>query len=200
MNQQLPHCFENPNDPGGLQFLPSSPLVTSIGHGLSQGNLGPQPLAFLAAQHLTYYRPGFSLRQLVATGTGLKSWLFAAIKLMSPQFPVAADVEGSVQEGLSILRDRLPQPSKDELARAVSKLLQSKTALDLKRWVGAVDLTADRVGFLLANDLETALEVVRANDDGHAERAQRRLKELVLFAIGRPYLELRARLQIDLQA
>jgi tetratricopeptide (TPR) repeat protein len=200
MNQEAPPCFENPNDPGGLQFLPSIPPGCSIGLGLSRGDVGPQPLAFIAGQHLTYYRPGFTLRQLVATGTGLKSWLFAAIKLMSPQFPVAADVETTVQEALFVLRDQLTQPAKDELARAVSKLLQSKTALDLKRWVNAVDLTADRVGFLLAHDLETAMEVVRASEDAGTEKAQRRLKELVMFAISQPYLTLRARLLIDLQS
>lgn len=200
MNQEPPPCFENANDPGGFQFLPSIPPGCSIGLGLSRGQVGPQPLAFIAGQHLTYYRPGFVLRQLIATGTGLKSWLFAAIKLMSPQFPVAPDVETAVQEAVYVLRDRLTQGSKDELARAVSKLLQSKTALDLKRWVGAVDLTADRVGFLLAHDLETAMEVVRASEEGNSDKAQRRLKELVLFAISQPYLTLRSRLLIDLQS
>jgi tetratricopeptide (TPR) repeat protein len=200
MNQEPPPCFENPNDPGGLQFLPSNPPACSIGLGISRGDVGPQPLAFIAGHHLVAYRNGFALRQLVATGTGLKSWLFAAIKLMSPQFPVAADVETAVAECLQVLRERLTQPGKDDLARAVSKLLQSKTALDLKRWVGAVDLTADRVGFLLCHDLETAMEVVRASEDTNSDKAQRRLKELVLFSISPAYFTLRARLGVDLQA
>lgn len=200
MGQEAPPCFENPNDAGGLQFLPTNPPACSIGFGISRGDVGPQPLAFIAGHHLVSYRPGFAMRQLVATGTGLKSWLFAAIKLMSPQFPVAADIETAVAECVQVLRAGLHQSAKDELARAVSKLLQSKTALDLKRWVGAVDLTADRVGFLLCHDLETAMELVRASDEASPEKAQRRLKELVLFSISPAYFTLRARLGVDLQA
>lgn len=199
MNQEPPPCFENPNDPGGLQFLPSNPPACSIGLGISRGDVGPLPLAFIAGHHLVCYRPGFVLRHLVATGTGLKSWLLAAIKLMSPQFPVAQDVETAVAECVQVLRVGLTQQGKDDLARAVSKLLQSKTALDLKRWVSAIDLTADRVGFLLCHDLETAMEVVRASDEANPDKAQRRLKELVMFSISPAYLTLRARLGIDLQ-
>ena len=47
-------------------------------------------MAFVAGRHLTYFRPGYYVRHLVPTGTGLKAWLFAAIKLSVPQFPVAA--------------------------------------------------------------------------------------------------------------
>ena len=54
---------------------------------------------------------------------------------------------------------------REMLASLVSKLLQSGGALDLKKWVAAIDLTADRAGFLLAHDLATAAEVMRATED-----------------------------------
>ena len=47
----------------------------------------------------------------------------------------------------------------------VTKLLSSDTQLDLKRWVRGVDLTADRVGFLLSHDLETATQIIKASDE-----------------------------------
>ena len=55
-----------------------------------------QAAAFIASRHLAYFRPGMYVRHLIASGTGLKSWLFAAIKLIVPQFPIAAELEGRV--------------------------------------------------------------------------------------------------------
>jgi tetratricopeptide (TPR) repeat protein len=194
-----PPCFENTNDPGGLVFLDTKVPSISMGVGVLNQQLAPQLLAFICGHHLSYYRPGHFLRQLVGTGTGLKSWLFAAIKLISPAFPLAPDLEGPVAEAVATLRGSLSTHAKDDLARAVSKLLQSSAvSLDLKRWVTAVDLTADRLGLLLAHDLETAVEVIRGGDEAVPGSAQRRLRELVMFAISPNYLRLRTRLGINL--
>ena len=44
---------------------------------------------------------------------------------------------------------------REVFASTVSKLLQSGGSLDLKKWVAAIDLTADRAGLLLAHDLQS---------------------------------------------
>ena len=161
-------------------------------------NASPQALAFVAARHLCYFRPGFYVRQLVQSGTGLRSWLFAAIKMNVPMFPVTPDLEGPVREATAALERALSPQIRDHLARVVSKLIQSGAALDLKRWVQGVDLTADRVGFDLSHDLETAVEIVRASDESSSSLSpQSRLKDLVLYAISEPYFRLRERLKIS---
>ncbi len=198
LDMPTPPTFENTNDPGGLVFLDTKVPSISMGLGVLNAHLPPQMLAFICGHHLTYYRPGHFLRQLVGTGTGLKSWLFAAIKIISPTFPVAPDLEGAVSEAITTLQATLTPHAKDELARAVSKLLQASSALDLKKWVTAVDYTADRVGLVLAHDLETAVEVVQGSEGDAPGASQRRLKELVLFAISPHYLQLRERLGINL--
>lgn len=195
-----PPSFENTNDPGGLAFLDTKVPAISMGLGVLTGEIHPQALAFLAGRHLLYYRPGLFLRQLVGTGTGLKSWLFAAIKYISPQFLVAPELEGPVTDSVGTLHTLLSPHVKDDLARVVSKLLQSSRSLDLKRWVAAVDYTADRLGFVLAHDLETAVEVIRSSEDAQSSVVQRRLKELVLFSISPKYFQLRESLQINLSA
>lgn len=192
-----PPAFDNTNDPGGLAFLDTKVPSISMGLGVLSPEIHPQALAFLAGRHLTYYRPGLFLRQLIGTGTGLKTWLFAAIKLISPAFPISADLEGPVSEHLTILRDTLPPHSKDDLARAVSKLLQTSNSLDLRTWVSTIDYTADRIGFVLAHDLETAVEVVRSTEDDES-LVRDRIKQLVLYSISPQYLELRKHLKIDL--
>lgn len=197
LGMEPPPAFDNTNDPGGLAFLDTKIPSISMGLGVLSSEIHPQALAFLAGRHLTYYRPGCFLRQLVGTGTGLKAWLFAAVKLISPAFPVAPDLEGPVTEHLQVLREQMPAHARDDLARAVSKLLQSANALDLRLWVNAVDYTADRIGFVLAHDLETAVEVVRSTEDDEAALRER-VKQLVLYSISPAYLELRRHLKVDL--
>jgi tetratricopeptide (TPR) repeat protein/tRNA A-37 threonylcarbamoyl transferase component Bud32 len=197
LGMPVPPAFENPNDRGGISFLFMYEPALSLGRTALLDDVPLQPAAFIAGQQLTYLRPGLYLRQLLATGTVLKAWLFAAIKLTSPQFPVSPELEGAVIEATHALEAGVTGPARDHLTRAVAKLLTSGTALDLKRWVRGVDLTADRVGFLLAHDLETATQIIKASDEASSSApTDERFKELVLFSVSSQYFELRRQLGI----
>jgi tetratricopeptide (TPR) repeat protein len=197
----LPAVYENAADPGGLSFLPTAQPSIVLGRVAMSHEVPPQVAAFVAARQLAYYRPGMYLRHFITTGTGLKSWLFAAIKLTAPQFPVAPDLEGPVTEALAALKATLRPELKEHLNSVVSKVLQSGTPLDLKRWVAAVDLTADRAGFIAAHDLEAATQVVQASEEGAAAVAnQERYKELVLYSASARYFDLRRRLGITIDS
>jgi hypothetical protein len=197
----LPYVFANPADPGGLSFLYAETPSLSLGRVALSPEVPPQVAAFVAGRQLASLRPGLYLRHFVQTGTAMKAWLFAAIKLTSPQFPVAGDLEGAVAEDLAALKQFLPADARDHLASVVSKLLQSGTSLDLKRWVAAVDLTADRAGFILAHDLQTVVEVVQASEEGAAGVSNAdRLKELALFASSSRYFQMRRRLGITVES
>lgn len=195
----LPSCYINPSDPGGLTYLYTNTPSLSLGRVALSSQVPPQVAAFVAAQKLAYLRPGLYLRHFIQTGTALKAWLFAAIKLSSPQFPVAADIEGAVHEALAALRAHLPSDAKDHLASTVSKLIQSGTSLDLKKWVSAVDLSADRAGFVVCHDLDTAIQVVRA-DATSSVGAEERIKELVVFASSQAYFQTRKQLGVTVDA
>jgi len=187
---ELPAIYVNPNDSGGLSFLLTPYPALSMGRVALSSQIPPQVAAFVAAQKLAYSRPGVYLRHFIQTGTALKAWLFGAIKLSSPQFPVAADIEGSVAEALSALRAHLTSDAKDHLASTVSKLIQTGTSLDLKKWVAAADLSADRAGFVVCHDLESAVSVIRA-DGATGLSSDERVKELVTFASSRAYFDTR---------
>ncbi|HEX4337885.1 MAG TPA: tetratricopeptide repeat protein [Polyangiaceae bacterium] len=200
MGVSLPLIFEAPHDSSGLGFLHAEQPSIVLGSAALMANASPQALAFVAARHLAYFRPGFYVRQLVQSGTGLRSWLFAAIKMNVPLFPVTPDLEGPVREAMLALERRLSPQIRDHLARVVSKLIQSGAALDLKRWVQGVDLTADRVGFVVSHDLETSVEIVRASDESSSALSpQSRLKDLVLYAISEQYFKLRERLRVGVE-
>jgi hypothetical protein len=195
-----PLTFQNPNDGSGVSFLHAHTPAIVLGAAALATELPTQAAAFIAARHLTYYRPGLYLRHLVPTGTGLRAWLFAAIKLITPAFPVAKELEGQVKENLAVIEPMIVGPMRDQLASVVTKLLQSG-AIDLKKWVAAVDLSADRVGFIIANDLELANEMIKAADEASSAVAQKeRLKELLLFAVSEEYFALRQKLIINIDA
>jgi tetratricopeptide (TPR) repeat protein len=200
LGMQPPLVFANPNDPGGLGFLHTHEPSIVLGQAAFDPNFGTQAMAFVAGRHLTYYRPGFYVRHLVPTGTGLKAWLFAAIKLSAPQFPIAPELEGQVQEATLAMTTELRGVERELLASQVSKLLQAGTTLDLKKWVASIDLTADRAGMLLAHSLEVATEGMRTPEDAPGGAAKDRMKEIILFSISEPYLELRQKLGISIDS
>jgi hypothetical protein len=191
----VPPTFENTNDPGGLSFLHAPDPAIVVGRSALEAEIAPQAAAFIVARHLAYYRSGFYVRHLVPTGTGLKAWLFAAIKMISPQFPIQPELENPMKESLAALERAIVGPTRERLSSLVSKLLSGTGALDLKKWVAAVDLTADRTGFLMAHDLQISGELIKASgEDASAVPIKERLTELILFATSEPYFTLRAKL------
>jgi hypothetical protein len=200
LGMRAPLVFQNTNEQAALGFLHAQTPAMVLGRAAFDANMATQQMAFIAGRHLTYFRPGYYVRHLVPTGTGLKAWLFAAIKQSVPQFPVAPDLQGQVAEAMAAMSVDFQGVQKEKLASLVSKLLQAGGALDLKKWVTAIDLTADRAGFLLAHDLETATEAMRATEDAASVPAKERMKEIVLFSVGEEYFSLREKLQIALDS
>ena len=83
----------------------------------------------------------------------------------------------------------------------VSKLLQSGEPINFKQWVAAVDLTADRVGLVLAHDLQSVIDVIEASDEPVSPEAKLdRVRNLKHYAISEKYLGLRRALGIAVDA
>ncbi len=193
-----PPTFENSNDPEGLRFLRTRPCSLSIGHRLLTHEIQAQELAFECGRMLTYYRPGFLLRTFGEGASHLKIWLFAALRIASPTFPVAPEIEGEVAQAQMALENTLTTEVHVELRSLVATLLVDSQALDLKRWVEGVDYTADRAGFILANDLQRSLARVRDQFAVVSTPGQQRARELLLFAISPAYFELRSGMGLGL--
>lgn len=200
LGMQAPLVFQNPNDPGSLGIVHARTPAIVLGRAAFDQQIQTQSLAFMAGRHMAYFRPGFYVRHLVPTGTGLKAWLFAAMKLCVPQFPISADLQGQVSEAMGALAQDFVGAEKDKLASLVSKLLQAGGAIDLKKWVAAIDLTADRVGMLLAHDLQLTTEVIRATEDASSVPVKERMKDIVLFGVSEEYFTLRGALSISIES
>jgi tetratricopeptide (TPR) repeat protein len=199
LGMPCPPLFQNPNDLGELSFIHAQHPSIVVGTSIIGVALPIQTIAFMAARHLTFYRQGLYVRQLVPTTTGLKAWLFGAIRLMTPQFPVPADIQGAVQEAIMAIDRSISGPSRDHLARVVSKLLQDGDALDLRKWAAGVDLSADRAGLIMSDDLGTAVEVIRAADPSSSSiSAAERVEEIYKYAVSEQYLAARIKLGINI--
>jgi tetratricopeptide (TPR) repeat protein len=201
LGQASPPMLQHPNDFGELGFVPSQPPTILLGTSVVGVALLPQTALFMSARHLTYYRTGLYIRQLVPTTAALKAWLFAAIAMAVPAFPIPQDMTASVQEAHRALERHVSGPARDHLAAFVSKLLGSGTALDLKKWTRAVDLSADRAGFIMADDLQTAIELIRASDPrSSVASAEERVEQLYQYAVSEPYFEIRRKLRIAIDS
>jgi tetratricopeptide (TPR) repeat protein len=200
MGLRPPPTFENHREPGGLLFLNSQPPAIVLGISALQMQIPAQTAAFVAARQLCYFRPGFYVRRLVASTTALKAWLFGAFKLCTPGFPIAHELEGPVFEARAALETHLVPEQKDRLVDVITKLLHNSPAIDLKQWVTGVDLTADRIGLVLANDLRTVTDIIKSVDDPASPSRERRLQELILYAVSEPFFAIRRRLGVAIES
>jgi len=194
----MPNVYHRTDDSGGLSFIFTSPPAIGIGEGARAG--GPQQaLAFVAARHLSYFCNGHYLRQLVPTGTGLRAWLIAAIRMVSTSFPAPSNMESQIKEYGSALERHLVGPQRDILRSITRNLLETAPELDMKRWLTGVDLTADRVGFILANDLKLSSAVIEASPEDTAMISRKeRIDELLRYSVSDEYFELRRLMGIAL--
>jgi tetratricopeptide (TPR) repeat protein len=187
----LPPVFYRQRDAGGVSFLFTNPPAIGLGQGALR-SAPDQALAFIAGRQLSFFRPGHYMRQLVPTGSGLRGWLLAAIRLANPRFPVPDAQREQVERNVAALSRTLHAPQQQALTSMVEQLLRDQPELDMKRWALAVDLAADRLGFVLSNSLDAAVAVVRASPQESSYASERdRLKALYQFAVSPGYAALR---------
>jgi tetratricopeptide (TPR) repeat protein len=194
-----PRMYQNPEAPSGVSFLTTAPPSLLLGARAFGEDITPVSAAFLAGRQLAFHLPGLYVRQLLPNMTALKAWLFAAIRLVKPKFPVAPDLEGPVAEASRALTELATGSRLEQLTHVVAKLLRDGASLDLKRWVQDVDLCADVTGFVLCNDLEIAIERVRAlpQDPGSPALATR-IERLIAYAVSSRYMTVREHLGLRL--
>ncbi|MEM6961109.1 MAG: hypothetical protein AAF550_05130, partial [Myxococcota bacterium] len=108
--------------------------------------------------------------------------------------------EMQINEVRTSLVQHLPANQRSELDALVLRLIDSAPALDMNQWLSAVDRTADRVGLLCSDDLQTAAAVISATPEHSAPSGrEERWKALYHYSASEAYLQLRQKLHIALR-
>ena len=94
-------------------------------------------------------------------------------------------------------RDHLHESQLGRLA-VLADRLANNGALNLERWWTATDLTADRAGLLLCNDIDLAARMIGADAAATGVPAEERVKHLVQFMCSLEYFELREALGLTI--
>ncbi len=167
---------------------PSTALAPSVVQGRS-----PKELAFLAARHLTYYRPEFELAIYYPTREDLIRLLFAALQVVRPRTTPPAGTR-AVASLRNILARKLTERDRAALAEAV-RLLESRGGkASVGSWTRALELTATRAGLFLSGDLSTAMSLLRAEFRTTAAFwLEEKRRDLIAFCASDAHAELRSR-------
>jgi tetratricopeptide (TPR) repeat protein len=153
--------------PGDVVAVPTSTSrkaqATAIGPDVLSG-LSTIDLAFLCARHLTYYRPEYAALIDFPSLGELSLLVLAALQVALPAMPVPANVEGAVAHLRNGLTRHLLPEEREAMRVAVAKLDARGGRVNLQAWIRSVELTATRIGLLLAGDLRVAMARMRSEE------------------------------------
>jgi hypothetical protein len=186
-----PPVFVEKERPVAFEHIPGVPPITVVGARALSGRTQLE-LAFLAGRHLCWYRQEHFVRTLFSSVADLEDLFLAALVVGSPALPIAADVKQRVAPIARAIQPMLEPPQMDALRGHFLRFVEEGGRTNLQRWSSGADKTASRSGFLLSNDLPTAMAVLEQEEGRFGELA----KDLLVFSTGDRYAQLRRQLGI----
>jgi serine/threonine protein kinase len=167
--------------------------VATVGVDLLSGRTDKE-IVFLCGKHLSYLRPEYFLVRALKTSYGtLRVVLFAAISMISPQaIPSSIEEILVIQQLASKLEQVVPGNVLDQLEKIVMEALSSGRRLSVSEWMNQVEIAANRVGFLLSNDLEASYRAI-SSEKSRLSPLQNsdKIQDLARFSIQEEYFKLR---------
>jgi hypothetical protein len=195
-----PELYLQPHRSVGLVAAHTHQVPTLVAGAPLLQSTNEKELAFVIGKQLAHLRPEHLLRSAFPSRGQLQTALLAAVKLFQPALAIP-DARTRTLAALVQRIDRVLQPAaREQLAKSVQRLCgdSASPSETISRWWNAIDMTADRVGLILCNDLEIAARAI-AGDARQADLAPAdRLVELLRFASSEAYLALRTQLGITI--
>ncbi|MSP24236.1 MAG: hypothetical protein EXR75_03535 [Myxococcales bacterium] len=152
-------------------------------------------LAFLAGQHLTYYRKEHLLAKPTRSKRRLEDMLLAALSLGNPGLPLAEEIKRRIEPVVATLQPLLGKDGIKRLEKCFALFVEQGGRANLGRWLQSVELTAARAGMLLCNDLHAAESLLRLDEP---EGVDAKLDSLIGYVTSPAYTTLRQRIGIAL--
>ncbi|HZU83561.1 MAG TPA: hypothetical protein VE987_11615, partial [Polyangiaceae bacterium] len=150
--------------PGGIAAVRSPTPATALGPDVLRG-LTTKDLAFLAARHLTYYRPEHVALIYYPTVADLSVLFLGALLVAMPDLPVPPQSRDAATRTRKALARQVGDDDRRTLVAAVERLEARGGRADLAAWIRGVELAAQRAGLLLCGDLAVAVARLRADGD-----------------------------------
>jgi tetratricopeptide (TPR) repeat protein len=178
-------CFNAPSGSTGLRSMNTEPPAVMVGPDM-QRSAGMKALAFSIAKLLFLMTP----HALVATLDSDYESRRNRLKIIIFTLMRMAGIE--VQDfdmGLIDVYRRIDDADLAKINALLNEMQTDQRAhLDVSRWLEGLDHTANRLGFLLCNDLVEATQAIR-NESVIISRASvsDRIQELILFSISDEY-------------
>lgn len=170
---------------------PGPPACVVVGPRATTGRSLVE-LSFLAARHLAYYLPGHRVSLQFVSVDELAMLFWAALLAVREEIPPALREATATMRWRDGLRTRLSPSERAELGALVARFEAAGGRVDLTAWVRGLELTANRLGLLLAGDPSRVVAMVRNEDRrvGGLE-AQARLTDLALWGASEAHARLR---------
>ncbi|MCK5797735.1 MAG: tetratricopeptide repeat protein [Deltaproteobacteria bacterium] len=185
--------------PTGLQMAHTTEIPSFVvGADLLRGR-PEKELGFAIAKELSNLRPEHFLRRVLPAASQLRTVFFAALKMSNSEFPVPPADMGEVEKILKYVRDRMHMGQLEQLAGVVKRFIEGRGEVNLNKWLMGVEWTANRVGFVLCNDLEVAAKMVSTEPASVGGLPPKeKVKELVLYSVSEEYFRVRAELGLTI--
>ena len=199
LNVVQAELYLRPNQQTGLMLAHTKEIPSFVvGADLLQGR-PEKELAFAIAKQLSYLRPEHYLRRVLSAPSQLRTVFFAALRIANPQFPVPPADIPEVDKILKHVSGKMHAGMLEQLAVLVRKFAESKSEVNLNKWWTATELTANRVGFALCNDLEVAAKMVSTEPaEIGSLPPKEKVKELVLYSVSEDYFQVRNQLGLSI--
>jgi tetratricopeptide (TPR) repeat protein len=181
----------------GMRILPRRQLSIELGHPVLSGwSMGE--LAFLAAHHLTYARPGWRIIALLGSRDEVRSLLMGGLAVARPDVPGLAEIGSRAQEFAGQLQERMSSETRELLGGIVERLLSGEETLEVFAWLRTVEETASRAGLLASGNVTVAANVLAvAGTTPGGQSAAERAKALLAFCVSKRHAELRSTLGVQ---
>jgi hypothetical protein len=181
-------------------------LVPSLLVGAPQlGKNDERELAFEVGKRLAYLRPERFATLALGSLAKLESAFTAAISASGAKLfahdgkPYEATTDDA-RKLASTIRTQVPGAMLEQVGDLGSKLSGRVGNGLITSWRSATDHTANRVGFILANDLEIAAKMIATENAAMSTLPVKdRLRELLAFSVSEGYFQVRRHLGLHVR-
>jgi len=193
-----PELYVHTNIQGGLTAAPIMPFASVAGQSVLSG-FTPHELSFIVAKHLSNYRGEHYIKNIFATQSELTQLFFAGLRMVLPDAPVPPEMAQNVDVTAKTLAAMMQPQHREGLRHVVRTFMETKGAINLKRWLQATELTACRAGLVVCGDLEIARKILSIEPQVPGDLTpEDKITEMIVFSVSNEYFAVRKALGLTI--